>query len=87
MIAQCLFINAFTPSAAEREAGSSVFALFRVCFSCVFVTFVTFSDAALLPVAVYIHGGGFVGGSAPTAWNYTRATVNFTSNPAFLMLP
>jgi hypothetical protein len=47
----CLFLNAFTPSAAAREAG-----------------------APLLPVMVHIHGGGFVGGAATTAWNLTRAT-------------
>lgn len=47
----CLFLNAFTPSAATRAV-----------------------DAPLRPVMVHIHGGGFVGGAATTAWNLTRDT-------------
>ena len=31
-------------------------------------------NAPLAPVMFYIHGGGFVAGSAPAAWNLTRAT-------------
>lgn len=31
-------------------------------------------DGNLLPVMVHIHGGGFVGGAATTAWNLTRGT-------------
>jgi hypothetical protein len=48
----CLFLNAFTPSLAGREAAGT----------------------PLAPVMVHIHGGGFVGGAATTAWNLTRDT-------------
>ena len=49
----CLFINAFAPSAAAATAQPA---------------------AELKPVLVHIHGGGFVGGAATTAWNMSKTT-------------
>ena len=57
MSEDCLVLNVFAPSNSQLNFNSNT---------------ATTSPARLKPVFIYIHGGGFVGGSAGTAWNFTR---------------